>query len=343
MKPLVCNKAPDFYYSRLNDAFGECDEILIATAYISPGGCELLQLQARADTMPMRLVVGRAVRDGLPHITRKYLLSLEKKAEQTGGGVRVDPNTFHSKVMCAHTKLGAVAGLGSSNLTEHGMQDWTEANLLVSGELAEVCVAETRRLYNGGVPLSDIIDSIPVPVTKTQKLDHKGDEVEKIPVEPGEMDTTLTISLLDANGEVPEKSGLNWCFGEGRKRDRFECYIRLPKSALSVADEVFGDARKGVIVRARTHDGKTFPLKLQGSSKGGSEEPKQISTFGDNSQLGEWMLRECLKKPNKVRITRKDLDKYGRTTVTRESALTQMECLSCISTFPRRLKFCAGI
>lgn len=256
------------------------------------------------------LSLGRAMQDGLAVPTRSYLLELDRVASGNGGGVRVDPSGFHSKIYCGE----AVAVIGSSNLTEHGMSDWTEANVLLSGADAKGAIAEAQRLFDGGLPFSDVVDNIPV--AKAMRSGRKGgDAVLELPAEPGQMTSGISISLLDRKGEVPPQSGLNWGLAGGRVRDRFECYIRFPKSVHDVARYVFGSVNKRTQVVAKTHDGRSFTLVLEGNSSAGEDAAKQISTLGDKSILGKWMIVDCMGIRNGGPVTARDLAQYGRQSV----------------------------
>jgi hypothetical protein len=194
-------------------------------------------------------------------------------------------NGFHSKIYAIHSDGKCFGVIGSSNLTEHGLFDWVESNVTLSGELASEARHEVSRLWDGALALPDCLDDIPV--AKVQRQGREGmDAQEMLPVEGGTCVIGLAISLLGKDRQVPGKSGLNWAFGGGRHRNPNECYIRLPISKLQEAEFVFGGNRPGHTFYAKTHDGETFLLRLEGTQGEGRRYAKQISTDGNKSELG---------------------------------------------------------
>jgi pSer/pThr/pTyr-binding forkhead associated (FHA) protein len=122
----------------------------------------------------------------------------------------------------------------------------------------------------------------------------------------------LEICVLDSVGELPQKSGLNWGWANGRQRNRFEAYIKLPSTMKKDAERVFGSATPGTTFIARTHDGKRMEMCLEGMSAQGRDLAKQISCRGDKSLLGRWIVQDCLKLTEERPISVDDLETYGR-------------------------------
>ncbi len=298
-------------FAELREIVSGANEIHFASAYVSPGACEMFKLSTKSQEKPVRLAIGRAFIDGMARPAREYFLRLHDVALAQGGGVTVSPDGFHSKLYGTINANGPTGILGSSNLTENGMGDWVEANVRFDGEEANLIVNEAKRLYMAGVPIPDAIDQIPLIPTRRNPTK---DTQDNLPVERGFVTPGMTISLLDVRGQVPPKSGLNWGFAAGRRRDRYECYIRLPKSLLVQAEYVFAANKTGAIFYANTHNGRTLTLKLQGSQDG--IYAKQISTLGNNSELGHWMIHDCLRISDTRPVTLQDLLNYGRTDVT---------------------------
>lgn len=279
-------------------------------------GPRLRDVLAIAGEMPVRLVVGRALQDGLPDVAKNYLVFLHRVARKKGGGVRLDPHGFHSKLYATES----FALLGSANFTENGLGNWIEATLELQNEPAALVRAEVARLWGGGVDFDTVADAIPSlrfrPSAQGRAKPPK-DAALLLPSEPVAPTHGISISLLDRSGDVPARSGLNWGLGGGRARNRYEAYIRLPKSVLPSASYIFGSIKEGTVVAANTHDGRTLLLRLQGTQSDGAEGvvAKQISTLGENKALGEWLVRDCLGITDGRAVTLADLRRYGRTTI----------------------------
>ncbi len=266
------------------------------------------------------------MQEGLSEPAREYFARLHQIAQGNGGGVRVDPTGWHSKLYVAD----ATAFIGSSNLTEHGLSDWTEANLLVSGEQSDLVRREAQRLYESGIAFDAAIDEVPHREVAVKPGKNR-DSALFMPAEPSSNPTPgVEISLLDSSGLVAAKSGLNWGLAGGRPRDRYECYIRFPISVHEEAKFVFGSIEKGTEFIANTHDGKTFRLRLEGNSQAGESTAKQISTSGDKRVLGRWMVVDCLGITDGRAVTLADLNRYGRTSVAFYRTSTTAEGLAVV-------------
>lgn len=316
MSRLVTNTNNETLLETIAESVAQSTSFICASAYISEGGCALLDLPRVASTATVRIVVGRALLEGMYVRTREYLQNLDRVSRARGGGVRVSPTGFHSKLYAMDTPDRQVCSVGSSNLTENGLQAWREANWVSEErEAYSRVLGEADRLWDSSVDFDVVLDEIPVKTPSARKIGAEPDEVIEFEIEPGHKEQVLSISLVDSAGSVPLSSGLNWAFGRGRPRKRHECYIRLPRAALDVASHVFGSADMGTIFHAVTHDGAHLRMRLQGRAYADRNEAKQISTDGDNSRLGLWMIRECLGVTTDRRVTRNDLDDYGRTTI----------------------------
>lgn len=306
---LVTNRQ-DKLYSVLNEELSSHSEVSIATAYVTPGGCELIGLTKKAEAGVVRLAIGRALQDGLSGPAKAYLSRLHEVSKSNGGGVRVDPSGWHSKLYVTPD----FACIGSSNLTEHGLSDWTEANVLLKGQSSNELRGEALRLYNGGLDFDSVVDQIPHRESVSKRGKNR-DAAVFMSAEPSSSPILgVEISLLSGD-DVPGKSGLNWRFASGRPRDLFECCIRFPTSVHREAEFVFGSIARSTKFIALTHDGHTFTMQVEGSSKAGAFVGKQIATSGSKSVLGRWMIEKCLGFADGRLVERSDLIRYGRTSV----------------------------
>lgn len=128
---------------------------------------------------------------------------------------------------------------------------------------------------------------------------------------------SITISLLDSKtGETHKKSGLNWghrkyksTLSDGRtkyrERNRNEAYIPYPAKLRSLDFFPLENQHFTVI----TDDNCQLIFRVE------QENNKALTTPLSNAQLGEY-FRGRLGLANGAYITKKDLEKYGRTDVT---------------------------
>lgn len=109
--------------------------------------------------------------------------------------------------------------------------------------------------------------------------------------------------------EVQSQAGLNWGFSDGHVCTN-DAYIALPTSLFY--DDATFFPEQGSVISATWDDGTEMNISLEGTqSINDVTHPKQLSTDGDKSILGEY-IRERLGVPNDKVITREDLQNYGR-------------------------------
>ena len=318
---LVTNRERSFS-DELKASLPKSTEVLIASGYVGPDAFVATGLEDLAQEIPVRVVVGRAMEEGLPRLTLAYLKQLARVFEARGGGIRVAAKPFHSKLYCLLQEDRYLAvWVGSSNFTGHGLGAWTEANVRVDdpGTANQVHV-EAQRLWEGGVSISQARIPVHEPVLPEDagRPSAPGDVQDKLitgPESEGLPGVHLTL-LNPRTGEVPKKSGLNWWRAGGRERGPNEAYIALRKAQVPQAERVFGSVEPGTVLLAQTHDGERFELSVEGTQDfEGTAVGKQISTRGDKSTLGKWIMRQCLRLPEGTVVDAAVLDQYGRSTV----------------------------
>ncbi|MBQ4428222.1 MAG: NgoFVII family restriction endonuclease [Clostridia bacterium] len=113
---------------------------------------------------------------------------------------------------------------------------------------------------------------------------------------------SVTLSLVTKTGEPGTRSGLNW--GQRKGREPNQAYIHLPSK---VAKSGFFPLEKQHFT-AITDDHHQLTLRVE------QQNNKAITTPVRNSDLGEY-FRNRLGLANGAYVTRRDLDRYGRTDV----------------------------
>lgn len=136
------------------------------------------------------------------------------------------------------------------------------------------------------------------------------------------------ISLLDRNGKVPSKSGLNWSHSKGHVA-LGDAYIPIRKDSIKKFPSMFppkkyvgGNENENLTGKRRREndeveliwdDGYIMVGLLEGQNKiDNMTYPKQLSSSPNKSIMGKY-LRERLGVSLDHIITKRDLMKYGRT------------------------------
>lgn len=309
---MITNR-PNTLLSTLAPVFSNSDEILIASAYVSPAACNKLSLNTIGKSKPVSIIIGRAIEDGLTPATIYYFNLLDKLLSTAGGGVRLGSEPFHSKIYLSTTGKKKRFWIGSSNCTENGLYSWHEANIEIMDK-SKIILADqiVKDLFINGRPVETA--KIVKPNIRTNLGTAKSFSTS--PDFPATEPDTFELSLLEASGKVPEKSGLNWWNAAGRPRDFDEAYIPIRKPALHEMRKVLGYVKCSDEIDAITHDGFTFKVRFSGPKIKGGIDPGNLESSGKKSILGNWILRKILKLSPGALVTRDILEKYGRTSLT---------------------------
>jgi len=112
----------------------------------------------------------------------------------------------------------------------------------------------------------------------------------------------VRISLLDNQGRLPKRSGLNWGQRPEYNRNPDEAYIRVPK----YVDNLGFFPGVGVRFTIHTDDNKTLTCTRA------QDSAKAIETPDDNSIMGRYFRRR-LGLASGALVRKQDLLRYGRT------------------------------
>jgi hypothetical protein len=115
----------------------------------------------------------------------------------------------------------------------------------------------------------------------------------------------VQISLLDKNGNLPPRSGLNWGQRPEVHREPNQAYIKLPSTIYNT--DFFPN--RTIQFTVLTDDGRVLICSRA------QDNGKAIHTPQNNSLMGEY-FRNRLGLPNGAFVTLNDLLRYGRTNVT---------------------------
>ena len=205
----------------------------------------------------------------------------------------------HSKVYSWLKDENPISGYsGSANYSQYGFFENKQINQMNIDSPLEIKTFYDSLLANSTY--------IPDAIVEENVL-------ERIPVIEGsilpgqiswvEIDKTVRISFLQANGTLPSRSGLNWGQREGREKD--QAYLSIKK-----------DSRKDGFLpelaytfSMLTDDNEVFDCVVAQQGR------KGIHTTNNNSVLGRY-IRKRLGVPNGTFLTVDHLEAYGRTDFT---------------------------
>ncbi|MGL5646394.1 MAG: hypothetical protein ACRDDY_00970 [Clostridium sp.] len=123
----------------------------------------------------------------------------------------------------------------------------------------------------------------------------------------------MILSLLNSNGEVHNKSGLNWGYASANvcKED---AYIAVRKKHIRENLDFFKPIKYDNSIDVIWDNGVRMKCLFEGRQEvDGIVYGKQISSYGDKGELGRY-LRKRLNVYNQ-KITINDLIEYGRTDI----------------------------
>lgn len=285
------------------------DQLIILSGYIGPEPV----LRLKDLPFPVTLVYGMYASEGIREQLHKTLLKIQSEQENTK--ILYSQIPVHSKcyIWLKNNEINT-ALVGSANFSLSGLEnDYKES-------LAEI----TTDSY---VSLNDYYSYILSNTCKCDeakpKFKHNKDSAIQIAQDP----LSVNISFLK-NDKVPEKSLLNWGLSKANVSSG-DAYIPLhkdviishpglipPKQGFS-AQKIKGAKRnrENDVVEFIWDDGTVMQGLLEGSHDiNGLTYPKQMCSSPRKNIMGLY-LRKRLSVDLDYRITKTDLEKYGRTDI----------------------------
>jgi hypothetical protein len=287
----------NFYDSVLVEPFREGADTLnvvsgYATSAMAHKNLEDLRLQS-AD-ININLIVGMTATSGINSTNHSGFVELMNESSNrfTCNYVQNKP-AVHSKLYVWSSEGKALkAFIGSANYTQMAFFSRQQQEILTPCN-AELAYAYYEKLVSNTVYCnhSDVNDLVYIDGSN-QTEDNSG--LEKV-----------TVPLISSrNDEVQNKGGLNWGQREGREPN--QAYIQL-------TPEVYRSnffPRRTIHFTILTDDNKSFVcVRAQKDDAG-----QAIETPHNNSLLGEY-FRNRLGVANGAKVTKADLEAYGRTDV----------------------------
>lgn len=231
----------------------------------------------------------------------------------------------HSKIYLWQSKKSLKRALvGSANFSVSGLKNnykevLTDVDKKSFSDLVNYC----NRILDNSILCDDRGVQVK-PVKKSYKISEKNKDAQ-----PYLNEGICRVSLLDANNEVPAKSGLNWGCSDAHVK-LGDAYIRITMDYIRDFPNLFPakkyvgienvessgrKSRENDEVELIWDDGVRMIGLLEGQQSSridGLVYPKQLSSSPSKSIMGIY-LRNRLGVPLNHVITTRDLLKYGRT------------------------------
>jgi hypothetical protein len=296
----------------LNPAKSGANQLYVVSGYATPA-IVYKHLQAIRDELrikiEIRLIVGMTPLDGL---AKAYHQQFQKLVAQDSKGQF--ECWYMTKIPQVHAKTYAwyqgnvpsQAFTGSANYSHNGFFKQREA-------VTNDNPAESYNYFQS--LLADAISCLDSKVEQAIKLTNvqirrarqiaRQKPVTTLPrhLSPEALATQpVKMSLLNNNGDLPTRSGLNWGQRPEYRRNPNQAYIRIP---ASIKHSGFFPLRKQHFTII-TDDSETLDAVIA------QDNDKAIETTFDNSLLGSY-FRKRLSLPSGAPVTLADLKRYGRT------------------------------
>lgn len=298
------------------------DTLTIISGYI---GAETVALLNNYPDKKFVIVYGMYASDGISKALHDTLVNLQSKMAWVEIKYSLIP--VHSKIYCwSKDNVITEVLVGSANFSINGLRrDYKEILYPISSLAYDEYIEYRDHILNRSIPCnvaSKFKNSPNAPADNTQPLASQG---------------ICRISLLDAKGQVPTKSGLNWGKSNGNVVDG-DSYLPIKVSYIRTFPELFPQKKyvAGIINTnsvgkiTRTNDvvefiwdDKTSMIGLLegNNSIDGVIYPNKLCSSNNKKELGDYIRKRIEAKLGKSvfdaskipAVTKSILEQYGRT------------------------------
>ena len=251
------------------------------------------------DNIKIDLIIGMCRSDG---ISKYYHSSFQKLVDEYNNFkcyYLCEGTRLHSKVYGWFTDNDPIVGYtGSANFSQ-------TAYFGQQRELMTEVRADDVKSYFNSVLNQTVCCTSPDVEEKIEitEISSRGERTSVESTGLSENNDTVLVSLVQRNGQVHEKSGLNW----GQRRGREPNQACIPLRVELLRSNFFPD--RGIYFIVTADDDKEFICVRQG------DNGKQISTPENNSLLGRY-FRNRMSLNLDQKVLTEHLTNYGRTDVT---------------------------
>lgn len=284
--------------------------------YIVSGYATSLMVNRHLDYMKrlrkdisINLIVGMAPKDGMDKNNHYGFQKLQNSVDVKNFNCNYNINSpaIHSKTYAWFKDNEPIAGfIGSANYTQNAFSGSIREVLTLT--TANTCYDYYQHLL--GESLNCLDESIYQHINFFDKIYVNNNSAINSEILTS-FDiynsglSEINIPLVDATGEVPSRSGLNW--GQRPGRNPNQAYISIN---VDVQRSGFFPERPNVFTVITDDDKQLICVRAQGDESG-----KGIHTTLNNALMGEY-FRHRLGLANGAFVRKEDLLRYGRTDVT---------------------------
>ena len=281
--------------------FNGCNKLLALSGFAS--GSFVQQVLMENPNLKLEIIIGLAKNSGISladHLTYNRLMN--ELPDRFKCSYYIGPDGIHAKMYCWFIDNNLYKGIiGSPNFSWQGMIGYKEAAAEVNPNLI---LSDINSIKNDSISAisPDVKENLYI-FTPTRhssaivSMSHGSPET----VDKGE---EITLSLLTSDGEIHERSGLNW--GQRPGREPNQAYIPIQATLHHDHPGFFPD--HGNRFTLTTDDGHSIVCVIAQAND------KAIECPDNNSTLGEY-FRNRIGVPLGSFINKTDLEKYGRTSV----------------------------
>jgi len=314
------------YYKNLenillhSDVAKSSNKLFVISGYI---GSEVIKSLSEFPNIQFEIIYGMYGSDNISEPLHKKLVDLNKLMPNINISYSTVP--IHSKIYCWFCNDEVIGGLiGSANFTINGLRKDYKETL---SDINEENIGEYQHYFKYVRDHSIPCDDLRITLKKYKHVSTKSDTKEQPYLSEG----ICRISLLDNNGNVPEKSGLNWgCSGGHVKRG--DAYLKISANHIRLFPDIF--PQKKYINGIPNIDSKGRPnrendeveliwddgISMIGLMEGqinvdGVVYPKQLSSSPSKNIIGKYIRKRLGNLSLEHVITKKDLIDYGRTSI----------------------------
>lgn len=273
-----------------------CDELFVVSGYASATFVRRHLEELSNSNLKVNLIIGMP---GARNDHEAYL-DLHDEFEESFKGYYLDSSPpVHAKAYSWFKSGDPLKGYaGSANYSQPGFLGDKQIN-----QMAPESPQEIKNFYDDLLERSVFMPDANINLSSALRIPKITGSINPGSIKWIERGVAVRISLLDSNGQVPSRSGLNWGQREGREKNQAYLSIKGEARMEGFLPE------KGFRFTLVTDDEESMDCVVAQDGR------KSVQTTKNNSILGSYFRKRLGLEPGAfVRV--EDLERYGRTDFT---------------------------